>query len=103
MTEKDGTTMPDSGRSEEQVQVRVYRFRGVLPSLAGLLLLLPLLLVFASLAAVLVAGGLFAAVVLPLFLRWRLPRPARDPREIELTPNQYTHVDPERRERGDPY
>ena len=75
---------------------RVFVYRGTVPPLLGLLLLAPLLLVFLSLAAALVAGGTVAAVVLPWFLRGRFGKP-RETDCIELERDQYSRVDSEPR------
>ena len=58
---------------------RVFVYQGNVPPLLGLLLLAPLLLVFLSLAAALVAGGTVAALVLPWFFRGRFGKPPGRP------------------------
>jgi hypothetical protein len=75
---------------------RGFVYQGNVPPLLGLLLMAPLLLVFLSVAAALVAGGTVAAVVLPWFLRHRFGAP-KDTDCIELPRDQYTRVDDERR------
>jgi len=72
---------------------RVFYYQGTLPPALALLLVAPLLLVFLSFAAMLVAGGTVAALFLPLFLRGRLRRPERDDDVITLEHDQYSRVD----------
>ena len=72
---------------------RVFYYQGRLPPALALLLVAPLLLVFLSFAAMLVAGGTVAALFLPLFLRGRLRRPERDDDVITLEHDQYSRVD----------
>jgi hypothetical protein len=72
---------------------RVFYYQGTLPPALALLLVAPLLLVFLSFAAMLVAGGTVAALFLPLFLRGRLRRPERDNGVITLERDQYSQVD----------
>lgn len=72
---------------------RVFYYRGTLPPALALLLVAPLLLVFLSFAAMLVAGGTVAALFLPLFLRGRLRRSERDNDVITLERHQYSPVD----------
>jgi len=72
---------------------RVFYYQGTLPPAVALLIVAPLLLVFLSFAAMLVAGGTVAALLLPLFLRGRLRRPARDEGVITLERDQYSQVD----------
>ena len=75
---------------------RVFVYRGNVPPLLGLLLLAPLLLVFLSLVAALIAGGGVAALVLPWFLRGRFAKP-QDTDCVELPRDQYSRVDGEPR------
>lgn len=86
--------MDDTKRTTDGPRVFVYR--GTLPPVLGLLLLAPLLLIFLSVAAALVAGGTVAAVVLPWLFRSRAGKP-RHADSIELRPDQYSHVDREPR------
>jgi len=72
---------------------RVFYYQGTLPPALALLLVAPLLLIFLSFAAMLVAGGTVAALFLPLFLRRRLRRPERDAGVITLERDQYSQVD----------
>lgn len=72
---------------------RVFHYQGTLPPALALLLIAPLLLVFLSFAAMLVAGGTVAALFLPLFFRGRLRRPERDDDVITLERDQYSPVD----------
>jgi len=73
---------------------RVFYYQGTLPPALALLLVAPVLLVFLSFAAMLVAGGTVAALFLPLFLRSRLRRPERDTSNvITLERDQYSQVD----------
>jgi hypothetical protein len=67
-------------------------YRGTVPPLLAVLMMVPLLLVFLSFAAVLAAGGVIGALVLPLLLR-RGSRGRHDPREVELGRDQYRRVD----------
>ena len=75
---------------------RTFVYQGTVPPLLGLLLIAPLLLVFLSLAAALVAGGTVAAVVLPWFFRSRFGKPPETD-SIELSRDQYSRVDSEPR------
>lgn len=68
-------------------------YRGALPSGVGLLLMAPVALLFASVAALAVAGGSALALLLPLFVRRRLPRTNRDDDCIVLGRDQYSRVD----------
>jgi len=72
---------------------RVYYWHGTLPPALALLLVAPLLFVFLSFAAMLVAGGTVAALVLPLFFRTRLRRPEHDADVITLPRDQYSRVE----------
>jgi len=72
---------------------RVFYYQGTLPPALALLLVAPLLLVFLSFAALLVAGGTVAALLLPLSLRGRLRRRERDDDVISLDRDQYSPVD----------
>jgi hypothetical protein len=74
---------------------RTFVYRGTLP--AGLVLLLLAPILFLSLAAAVVAGGMLAAFVLPLFLR-RSGRRVEDDQSITLRPDQYSRVDAGRRQ-----
>lgn len=82
---------------------RVFQYQGTLPPALALLLVAPLLLVFLSFVAMLVAGGAVAALFLPLFLRGRLRerlrerlrQPERDNDVITLERDQYSPVDPD--------
>jgi hypothetical protein len=71
---------------------RAFVYQGTVPPLLGLLLLAPMLLVFLSLAAAMVAGGTVAAVVLPWALRRSFGKPQAT-NSIELSRDQYTRVD----------
>jgi hypothetical protein len=71
----------------------VYHWQGTLPPGLALLLVAPFLFLFLSFAAMLVAGGTVAALVLPWFFRGRLSRPERDPDVITLERDQYSKVD----------
>ncbi|HVO25361.1 MAG TPA: hypothetical protein VMW56_17210 [Candidatus Margulisiibacteriota bacterium] len=71
----------------------LYYWHGTLPPALLLLLVAPLLFVFLSFAAMLLAGGTLAALFLPLFLRGRLRRPADDNDAITLDRDQYSHVE----------
>ncbi len=75
----------------------VFFYQGTLPPALALLLVAPLLFVFLSVAAVLIAGGALAALGLPLVLRRRLRRPAADGDGdvVTLEPDQYSRVDPD--------
>jgi hypothetical protein len=72
---------------------RVYYWHGTLPPALALLLAAPLLFVFLSFAAMLMAGGTVAALFLPLFFRARLRRRERDADVITLDRDQYSRVD----------
>jgi hypothetical protein len=82
--------MDNTKRTTDGPRVCVYH--GKVPPLPGLLLVAPLLLVFLSLAAAVVAGGTVAAVALPWLLRRRFGTP-RDADCIELERDQYSRVD----------
>lgn len=87
--------MKDANRGRTGYQ-RTYAYRGTLPPALALLFLAPLLFLFLSFAAVLLAGGALTALVLPLFLR-RGVRGRRDGGAIELDRDQYSRVDTETR------
>ena len=71
---------------------RVFVYRGTIPPALALLFLAPLLFLFLSFAAVALAGGALAALVLPLFLRRRrLAKPSAD--YITLERDEYSRVD----------
>ena len=72
---------------------RVFYWQGTLPPALALLLIAPLLFVFLSFAALLLAGGTVAALFLPLVLRGRLRRPERNDDVITLERDQYSHVE----------
>jgi hypothetical protein len=72
---------------------RVFVYQGTLPPALLLLLVAPLLFVFLSFAAMLLAGGTVAALFLPLFLRGRLRRPQNETDVITLERDQYARVD----------
>jgi hypothetical protein len=76
---------------------RAFIYRGSLPPALGLLFLAPVLLLFLSVAAVALAGGTVAAFALPLLLGRRAGRRADD-RSITLEPDQYSHIDDDRRQ-----
>ncbi len=76
---------------------RTFVYRGTLPPALGLLLLVPILFLFLSVAAVALAGGTVAAFVLPLLLGRRARRHADD-RSITLEPDQYAHIDSDQRQ-----
>lgn len=71
----------------------VYYWYGTLPPALALLLVAPLLFVFLSFAAILLAGGTLAAFFLPLFFRGRLRRPEQDSDVITLRSDQYSRVE----------
>ena len=75
---------------------RVFVYHSNLPPLLAVLLVAPLLVVFLSMAAALLAGGTAAAFLLPLFLRGRFGKPAESD-SIELRRDQYSRVDTEPR------
>ena len=77
---------------------RVFHWQGTLPPALMLLLIAPLLLVFLSFAALLVAGGTLAAVFLPFFFRSRLRGSPQDPRVITLEPDQYSSIERDTRQ-----
>lgn len=72
---------------------RVFHYHGTVPPALALLLVAPLLLIFLSFAAVLMAGGTVAALVLPLFLRRRLRRAQQDPDVITLERDQFSRLE----------
>jgi len=72
-------------------------YRGTLPPALGVLLLVPILFLVLSVAAVALAGGALAAFVLPLVLGRRARR-AADDRAITLEPDQYSHIDGDRQQ-----
>ncbi len=72
---------------------RVYYWHGTLPPALMLLLVAPLLFVFLSFAAMLLAGGTVAALFLPWFFRGRLRRPEDDKDVITLDRDQYSRVE----------
>jgi len=86
--------MEDTRRTTDGPRVFVYR--GYLPPMLGVLLLAPLLVVFLSLAAAIVAGGTVAALVLPWLFRSRVVKPPSGD-SIELRRDQYSHVNSEPR------
>ena len=75
-------------------QRRVYVYRGTIPSLLGILLVIPVLLAFVSLFAVLLGGAALGALLVPLLARRRGRRIARDGDAIELSPDQYSRIEP---------
>ncbi len=75
---------------------RAFFYRRTLPPGLALLLLGPVVLLFLSVAAVMVAGGALAAFVLPLLLGRRARR-AADGRSITLGPDEYSHIDADQR------
>lgn len=79
----------------ERPHVRVYKAK--LPPALGLVVLLPLLLVSASLAAALLVGGGITAMVLPMFMRRREAKPPADGKTIELSADDYHEIDDRRR------
>ena len=72
---------------------RVFYWHGTLPPALLLLLVAPLLFVFLSFAAMILAGGTVAALFLPWFFRGRLRRPEHDADVITLDRDQYSRVD----------
>lgn len=76
----------------------VFYWQGTLPPALALLLVAPLLFVFLSFAAMLLAGGTVATLFLPLLLRGRLRRQAPDEDVITLERDQYTRVDRDTRQ-----
>ena len=82
---------------------RTYVYQGRLPGWLAFLLLGPLLLVFFSVALTLIAGGLLAAVVIPLLFRGgrRGGMPRGDRQTIELDPSQYRHVETPKQQLSD--
>jgi hypothetical protein len=73
----------------------VFVYHGTLPPALALLLVAPVLFVFLSFAAVLLAGGTLAALGLPLLLRRRLRRADAESDAITLERDQYSRVDPD--------
>jgi len=84
--------MDDQGKAKNS-RPHVFVYRGTLPPALGLLLLAPFAFLFLSFAAVLLAGGALATLVLPIFLRRRLSRKADD-QYIELKRDEYARVEP---------
>ena len=74
---------------------RVFVYKASLPPFLALLLIAPVLLVAFSLAAALLVGGSVAAVLLPLLFRGKRVRNSDGNQSIELSPDQYTHIDDE--------
>jgi hypothetical protein len=70
---------------------RVYHF--TVPPWLALLALAPLALLFVSMLAVLLAGGVAAALILPFVLRRTLRPPRQDTRTIELGPEDYRRIE----------
>lgn len=85
--------MEDTKRTTDGPRV-VYHSN--LPPLLALLLIAPVLLVFLSMAAALVAGGTVAAFLLPLLFRRHFGKPSESD-SIELRRDQYSRVDSEPR------
>jgi len=75
---------------------RVYTYRGTWPPLLGVLLIIPALLAFVSIFAVLLAGGALAAILLPFLARRYHPPIKQDSKTIELRPDQYSRIDSDR-------
>jgi hypothetical protein len=73
---------------------RVFAYRGTIPPALALLLVAPMLLIFFSFAAMLLAGGTVGALVLPLLFR-RGRATQRPANAIELDRDQYRRVDPD--------
>ena len=72
---------------------RVFYWHGAVPPALLLLFVAPLLFVFLSFAAVLLAGGTVAALFLPWFFRGRLGRSSHSPDVITLDRDQYSRVE----------
>ena len=68
-------------------------YRGALPAGVGLLLMAPVALFLASVAAMAVAGGSALALFLPLLVRRRVAQTKREDDCIVLRPDQYSQVD----------
>ena len=64
-----------------------------MPPALALLLVAPLLFVFLSFAAMLLAGGTVAALFLPMFFRGRLRHREDDEDAITLGRDQYSRVE----------
>lgn len=88
--------MDDQGKAQTS-RSRAFVYRGTLPPALGLLLLAPFAFLLLSFAAMLVAGGALATLILPIFLRRR--RVAKsDDHSIELEPDEYARVEPTARQ-----
>lgn len=85
--------MQGSEPSSGHEHARVHVYRASLSPLSGVLLVAPLLLIFVSLAAALLAGVAVTAFVLPFVLRRRVAQTPRQPDYIELDPDHYRRVD----------
>lgn len=73
---------------------RTFFYRGTVPGGLGGLLLLPALLVFTGVAALVAVGGLVVPLVLPLIRRKRGGgHDPADPACIELDPRDYRTID----------
>src|SRR5262249_55118226 len=64
---KEGFISMHNRREAKPDGVRIFLWRGTVPALLALLVMAPLLFVFLSVAAMLVAGGVLGALVLPWF------------------------------------
>jgi hypothetical protein len=77
---------------------RAYVYRGTVPGGLGVLLLIPVLLFFVCVVAVVAMSGLVGGLLLPLVLPliwWRRGRgrAPTDPHCIELNPNDYRTIE----------
>ena len=79
-------------RTKQPPSARVYHF--TLPPWLALLALAPLALLFVSMVAILLAGGVAAALILPFVLRRSLRSPRTDTKTIELGPEDYRRIEP---------
>ena len=77
--------------SADRPGARVYVARGTFPPWLLLLLAPAVIVLFFFSFALLVAGGLFAALVLPLV--WRRKAVRSDPSVIELEPSEYRKIE----------
>jgi len=87
----DSVQDTERGRTRHQ---RTYVYRGTLPPALALLFVAPLLFLFLSFAAVLLAGGALTALFLLLVLR-RASRRGPDHESIELGRDQYSRIEPD--------
>ena len=88
--------MDDEDRIKQSAS-RVFVYKTNLPPFLALLLLAPVLLMAFSVVVALLLGGTIAALFLPLLLRGRRLHGSADEQSIELSPDQFTHIDDEPR------